>query len=136
MKRAYAGIVVWLALFAACAAMPVVPASQAPPPPSGVGWHCFQFRDESQTRLESRCRRTLAECIAALDSFRTHARDSRARGSSACTAAPKAWCMYEWREVADQGGTKCYLNAEECKAQEVKVAGAAGEKNSECTAYE
>jgi len=124
--------------------MKVVPASEAPAPEAGNGWHCYDYQQtkldthDGTTRSSSgdRCKRTLESCqssAAELAATPTGgARDETRYQVGSCVTQASAACTYIW--AGSTNAHECYRTMDSCSA---KVGGMSyGDmKQSECAEY-
>jgi hypothetical protein len=115
-----------------------VPFAQAPLPPGGPGWYCFEARTtkhEAARRPEvttsSACFRTLADCRRGGENEMHRAvgssRDFVEHDVGTCAKQAEAWCMYLWRGA--DGVHQCFAAQPDC--QPFMFSGGAT-KQSEC----
>lgn len=109
----------------------VVPASEAPPPPSGKGWFCFDYQEQTDYAdprtqdghaMGDTCVRTLAECQEVARERVAAGYADRAKEVTydvgSCTAQARAACSYWFARDAHE----CHRTMARCKDQ---VGGAA-----------
>lgn len=117
--------------------MQVVSAAEAPPPPAGKGWHCFDvatrttyegsMHDTMVVATSSRCERTASECERIANGYRS--RGDQDVGF--CKPARTAACTATWTNAAD-ARYMCAKDMQHCGP----VGGFAplpDQKQSECT---
>lgn len=115
----------------------VVPAAQAPKPPEGSGWHCFEAIQPgsvspSRDRHTVHCKRDAETCTRSADNFR---KDPAYTQVTTCSPRASAFCSATFTNESDASWA-CFAAMEDCQAQVGGVAGAPGTKQSECAEYE
>jgi hypothetical protein len=114
-------------LFAACMSTPTVPAAQAPRPPTGSGWSCFDFHNGDGGKGNA-CKRDVAACQKAIS-----AKSGEGFSSDGCESQAHAACRYVW--VDDSNGEyDCYRTLDACRVWQLRPSSFA--KQSECTTYD
>lgn len=116
-------------------AIPVVPATEAPPPPEGTGWSCYEAAKPNRfapsvITHETRCMRSADSCTRASDT----SRNTPGATVSFCQPREKAFC------TAFVSGPRvtwsCFANDDECAAH-VGLPGYApeGTTQTQCAEY-
>ncbi|HVY49095.1 MAG TPA: hypothetical protein VHB21_24565 [Minicystis sp.] len=114
----------------------VVPAAEAPPPPTGSGWFCYEsikpdrYRPSAMSHATA-CHRTAEDCTRAADRLR---RAEPLTEVSSCAPTPKAVCTASFTGQSD-AAWECYRTNEECAPRVGGVAGVPGMKQSQCAEY-
>jgi hypothetical protein len=110
----------------------VVPASAAPPPPSGHGWYCFDLANvnDRSAHSTSRCERAEGDCTRIANNHRTQSRQQ----VGFCQPQPSAVCTATFTNPSDARYT-CSKRRDHCGP----IGGPSpipGVKHSECTEVE
>lgn len=123
-----------LSVIACFGRVTVVPAAEAPKPPTGSGWQCFEAIAPargpvpSQAKHTVHCKREQDACTRAADGYR---KDPAFEHVTTCSPREAAFCSATFTSESDAAWS-CFAALEDCQAQVGGVAGAPGTKQSEC----
>ena len=107
--------------------VPVVPASEAPAPPPGTSWNCFEYRSSQATN--SSCERTLDECRTSSSEWA----NTPSYEAGTCQAQPQAFCHHVWWSDGDK--SLCFRDKADCERDQNRMK-TGYTKQTACTAFD
>jgi hypothetical protein len=115
----------------------VVPAAQAPKPPAGAGWQCFEaiapvrYSKPPRSKHIVHCKREADSCTRTADNYR---KDPSFEGVTTCAPRESAYCSATFTNETD-ASWDCFATLDDCQAQVGGMGGVPGTKQSECSEY-